>query len=217
MLQSEISVAEHRGRNVGLHGTLFVVGLSCVNWISFGLYFATNTTLQWRLILALQAVAPIALLSLRFWLPESPRWLTLQGRDDDAFECLCKLHDEPEDATHQLATTEHTLMRKQVALDATHDITWSGLFKRNSTRKRLLLGIFLMFMQQSTGQNVLYGFQVNALTTLGLTDWQPLLVVSFYVSWAATLNYVGGLLMDRLGRRPMILTALVSPWINDAR
>ena len=197
---------------------MFVTGLSTVNWLAFGTYFMKNEQLAWRLVLGLQAVSPIILLSIRFWLPESPRWLELKGREQEAFDCLCKLHDEPGDTTHALATTEHNLIRKQIAIDAKHDASWSALFARPSTRRRLVLGVFVMFMQQSTGQNVLYGFQVNTLTTLGLTGWQPSLVVSFYVTLAATLNYVGGFFMDRIGRRTMMLGALVSsPLSQGAR
>jgi MFS family permease len=209
MYMAEASVAEHRGQNVGLHGSMFVAGLAVVNWASLGTYFSTNATLQWRLILALQVVAPIILLSLRFWLPESPRWLILHGQDELAYETLCKLHDTAEDDGHTVAQAERSLIRQQINLDGQHDTSWSALCRRPSTRRRLLLGVFMMFLQQSTGQNVLYGFQINVLTTLGLTGWQPLLVVSCYVTWAAALNFVGGYLMDRLGRRVMILGALV--------
>lgn len=210
MLQSEVSTAEHRGRNVGLHGAMFVTGLSVCNWVAFGIYFMTNQTVGWRLVLALQAIAPLALLSLRFWIPESPRWLILQDRDEEAFQVLGRLHAAPKTGDLDIAREESIAIRRQVEADAKHDISWSGLLKRPSTRNRLALGVFLMFMQQSTGQNVLYGFQVNTLTTLGLTGWQPSLVVSFYVTWAAVLNYVGGFIMDRLGRRTMMLGALVS-------
>lgn len=64
-------------------------------------------------------------------------------------------------------------------------------------------------MSQSTGQNVLYGFQINVLNTLGLAGWQPLIVVAFYASWSAILNFVG-FMMDKLGRRTMMLWGLVS-------
>ncbi|OCF40822.1 hypothetical protein I317_05357 [Kwoniella heveanensis CBS 569] len=209
MFQSEISVAEHRGRNVGLHGFMFVAGLAVANWLSLAAYFITDPVLQWRLVMGLQALAPIILLALRFWLPESPRWLILNNRDEEAFETLCKLHDNKDDVDHRLAHEERELIHNQLELDARQDTSWKGLFTRPSTRRRMLLGIFLMFLQQSTGQNVLYGFQVNVLASLGLVKWQPLLVVSFYVSWAAVLNLVGGVVMDRLGRRTMVLWGLV--------
>lgn len=193
MSQSDISVAEHRGRNVGLHGFMFVAGLAVANWLSIGCYFIVNPTLQWRLVLGLQGLAPFTLLALRLWLPESPRWLILNRRDTEAYITLFKLHVTKTDTTHALASEEQELIRKQIDLDARHETSWAALSRRPSTRRRLLLGMYMMFLQQSTGQNVLYGFQVNSLTTV---DWQPLLVVSFYVTWAAVLNLLGGAVMD---------------------
>ncbi|WWC58299.1 uncharacterized protein I303_100839 [Kwoniella dejecticola CBS 10117] len=208
MFQSEISVAEHRGRNVGLHGFMFVFGLAAANWGGLGAYFAVNTTFQWRLLLALQAVPTIILLALRFWLPETPRWLIMNGRSDQALDTLRKLHDDGSEIGHRTAEYEQNSIIAQVELDSRQNTSWKSLLIRPSTRRRLLLGIFLMFLQQSTGQNVLYGFQINTLSTLGLTEWQPLLVVAFYVSWAATLNLVGGFMLDRFGRRTMLLVGL---------
>ncbi|ODO09184.1 hypothetical protein I350_02784 [Cryptococcus amylolentus CBS 6273] len=217
MFQSEISVAEHRGSNVGLHGFLFVSGLATATWAGFGAYFASDPSLQWRVLFAIQAVPALALLAARWWLPESPRWLAMNGHPEKALETLCKLHDTPEDRDHKLAKEEQQLITKQLELDSRHNTSWIGLFSRASSRKRLFLGMFLMFLQQSTGQNVLFGFQVNVLNGLGVTGWKSLLVLSFYTTWAATLNFVGaGALLDRLGRRTLYLGGLLGCTVADA-
>lgn len=206
-MQSELSPASHRGRNVGYHGFMFVAGLSCCGWIGFGLFFLSGRDVSWRVLLGLQAVSPLVLLGLSVMLPESPRWLLLNGRDEEALAVLSKLYAEE---GVEVAVAEQSAIRAQIQLDAQHDTTWKGLFSRGPTRRRLLLGAFIMVAQQSTGQNVLFGFQVNVLATLGLTDWQPLLVAAFYVTWAAILNLVGGVLLDIAGRRKMMLVGLVS-------
>ncbi|WWD08562.1 hypothetical protein V865_006674 [Kwoniella europaea PYCC6329] len=216
MFQSEVSVAEHRGRNVGLHGFMFVAGLATANWAGLGANFSPNEQLQWRLLLALQAVPSILLLILRFWLPETPRWLTLNGRPDEALDTLKKLHDDGSDAEHQRALDEQQEIVKQIELDSRHDTSWKALFTRPSARRRMLLGIFLMFFQQSTGQNVLYGLQINILNSLGLTGWKASLVISCYITWAAFLNFVGAALLDRVGRRTMLLIGLAGTTIADA-
>ncbi|WVQ82904.1 hypothetical protein IAT38_005040 [Cryptococcus sp. DSM 104549] len=214
MFQSEISVAAHRGRNVGLHGVFFLCGLASANWTCYGAFFATNQSLQWRLPCALQAVAPLLLSSMQGWLPESPRWLIQHGRSEQAFTTLCKLHDTPGEADHALAKEEQLMITKQIELDSRHDISWGGLLRRPSTRRRLMLGFFTMFMQQSTGQNVLYGFQVNVLASLGVGASEGLLIVGCYVTWAAVLNWVGAWVMDRLGRRTMMLGALCGTTVS---
>lgn len=49
-------------------------------WAGYGSYFAAPAV-QWRLVLALQAVAPLILLIGSPRLPESPRWLIYRGHD----------------------------------------------------------------------------------------------------------------------------------------
>lgn len=117
MFQSEVAVAEHRGRGVGLHGFMFVAGVATLNWIALGAYCIPNLTVQWRLVIALQAVSPLILLGLRFWLPEPPRWLVQNGRGEEAYRVLQRLHDTPTDVDHRLAYTEYMLICKQVDLD----------------------------------------------------------------------------------------------------
>ncbi|KAK6906873.1 hypothetical protein I203_100860 [Kwoniella mangroviensis CBS 8507] len=216
MFQSEVSVAEHRGRNVSLHGFMFVAGLATANWAGLGANFSPNEQLQWRLLLALQAVPSILLLVLRFWLPETPKWLTLNGRPDEALGTLKNLHDDGSDAEHQRALHEQQEIVQQIELDSRHDTSWKALFTRPSARRRMLLGIFLMFFQQSTGQNVLYGLQINILNSLGLTGWKASLVISCYITWAAFLNFVGAALLDRVGRRTMLLIGLAGTTIAGA-
>jgi MFS family permease len=211
IFQSEIATKEERGKNVGAHGFMFVFGLSCVNWVALGCYFVKNQEIAWRLVFGLQAVPPSLLLLIGLWVPESPRWLVMNGRSSEAYAIMRRLHgnsESPED--HDMITTEVTAIEAQIEIDSHYDISWLGLVKRPSMRRRLLLGMFMMFFQQSTGQNVLYGFQVNVLSQLGLTAWQPLLVVAIYTLWAAVLNIAGALVVDKLGRRIMFLIGLVS-------
>ena len=61
VFQSEISPAQQRGRMVGAHGVLIVIGYSMAGFCGFGTYFATPTV-SWRLCLSLQLVAPLLLL-----------------------------------------------------------------------------------------------------------------------------------------------------------
>lgn len=211
IFQSEIATKEERGKNVGAHGFMFVFGLSCVNWVALGCYFIKNQELAWRLVFGLQAAPPLLLLLIGLWVPESPRWLVMNGRSSEAYTTMRRLHgnsESPED--HDIISTEVAAIEQQVEIDSHYDISWLGLVKRPSMRRRLLLGMFMMFFQQSTGQNVLYGFQVNVLSQLGLTEWQPLLVVALYTLWAAVLNIAGAVVVDQLGRRIMFLIGLVS-------
>ena len=60
VFQSEISPAHQRGRMVGAHGVLVVIGYSTAGFCGFGTYYATPAV-SWRLCLSLQIVAPLLL------------------------------------------------------------------------------------------------------------------------------------------------------------
>ena len=73
-------------------------------------------------------------------------------------------------------------------------------------------GILVQFAAQSTGVLVVNNYQVLLYNNLGLYGWRPLLRYAVYTSWAAFLNWINALLLDRVGRRRVIIIGL-SGWI----
>ena len=86
---AEIAPERSRGRL----GTLFQLGIVAgifltlfINMVIQGLGDETwNTAYGWRWMLGLEAVPAIVMLGLLFTVPESPRWLAQQGREDEAW------------------------------------------------------------------------------------------------------------------------------------
>lgn len=127
-------------------------------WTGLGCYFEQNPAIQWRLCLTLQVFAPLLLILGSPWLPESPRWLVLNGREDEGFINLRKLHRRTDDPEEILAREEFLQIRQQVALDRLQNQSFIQLWKKPSTRKRLLFGIFVQCIAQSTGVLVRIAF-----------------------------------------------------------
>jgi len=73
---------------------------AAAGWAGYGCYFATSDALQWRLPLALQAIAPVLLLLVGSpSLPEAPRWLSNKNCDTEsvsvnAHPFVFKLHSK---------------------------------------------------------------------------------------------------------------------------
>ncbi|KAK3049095.1 hypothetical protein LTR09_009514 [Extremus antarcticus] len=57
------------------------------SWLTLGTFFLENSG-QWRIPFALQLVPAIVLIAFLFLVPESPRWLMLRDRHEDAIESL---------------------------------------------------------------------------------------------------------------------------------
>jgi hypothetical protein len=101
--------------------------------------------------MSLQIVAPLILIIGSPWLPESPRWLIYYDRTDEGFQVLQKLHQNLGEVEDFQAREEFHQIRQQVVLDRKNEMSWLALWKTPSTRKRLLMGFFIIAAAQSSG------------------------------------------------------------------
>lgn len=134
-------------------------------------------------------------------MPESPRYLALVNRNDEAWEIIRKIHHDPSDPDDAGARAEYTQIIKQVEFDKEESGGYIEMFTRPSWRKRSLLVFFIMFATQSTGCLGITTFQVIIYESLGLVDSMPLLMYGVYVVVAAFFNYAGAAMVDKIGRR----------------
>ncbi|KIX93907.1 uncharacterized protein Z520_10244 [Fonsecaea multimorphosa CBS 102226] len=197
----EISPARQRGRVVSIHGVLIASGYGVAGWVGLGTYFEKNPSIQWRLCVALQIVAPLLLLCGSPWVPESPRWLINNNRDQEGLKILMKLHEHPSDPQNIGAREEFVQIQTQLALDRKQKAgNIFQLFRNPFYRKRLLYGFWLQAMCQSSGVLVINNYMIIILASLGVTGWIPLMLNAIYNSWAGFLNFINSLLIDRFGR-----------------
>ncbi|KAK5744134.1 hypothetical protein LTR17_002164 [Elasticomyces elasticus] len=210
--QSEISPAETRGRVVGTHGFLIVTGYAISAWVGYACFFSTNQSFQWRFELAVQSIAPLLLLAGSPWLPESPRYLIEKDRDDQAIATLTKFAPVTADGVNEeLLFERYHDIRAQISSEqraAEQSSKWH-LFTKPSLRKRLLCGTFTQFILQSTGVLVINNYQVLLYNGLGLYNSVPLLLYAVYLTWAAGMNYLSSLIIDKVGRVRLMVIGLI--------
>ncbi|KAJ5814494.1 general substrate transporter [Penicillium riverlandense] len=90
--QSELAKALHRGRLIGFSLVILVFGLIIANLVNLLFsYTDTNKSITWRFPLAFQCVFTLMTLALLSCIPESPRWLMLQDRSDEARTVIARL------------------------------------------------------------------------------------------------------------------------------
>jgi MFS family permease len=163
----------------------------------------------WRVAFGMGAVLGLGILLIRRNLPESPRWLFIHGREEDAERIVDDIERQVREETAQeLEEPDRTITVRQRESIPFRAIARTA-FSRYPKRGILSLSLFI-------GQAFIY----NAVTfTLGLTLTTYLGVAAnkvgiFYAVFAAG-NFLGPLLLGRLfdtvGRRPMITaTYLIS-------
>jgi hypothetical protein len=99
-------------------------------WIDLGFSFLEPSTISWRFPIAFQIVLAVFILCIIPGLPESPRWLVLKGREDEALDVLCALNELP--AEDKKVQTEF-----QAVKDTVLEMSRGGFrdcFKMNQSR-----------------------------------------------------------------------------------
>ncbi|KAK7887649.1 hypothetical protein LTR67_009550 [Exophiala xenobiotica] len=202
---TETAPLHRRGLLSGLTTMSFGMGYFTCAWISVGCYFATNTTVQWRMPLALACVGPLALLIGLPFVPESPRYLTLVGKTTEAWEVLKKIHHDPTDPNDSSARAEYTQIVRQVEFDKSMKSGYIEMFRKPSWRKRTLLAIFIQFASQSTGILGISNYLILIFGSLGMSGAMPLIVYAVYSTVGTFTVFVAIYTVDRIGRRTMLL------------
>jgi MFS family permease len=133
-----------------MNGVLIAVGYALASYMGLAFYYSTNISAQWRAPLGLALIWPIVMLVVIRFVPESPRWLLMQGRSEEAWQVISYLHADPKDPDQEYARGEFYQMQKQTEMDRTLNPTWKQMVQKPSYRKRVVIGVVFAFIGQST-------------------------------------------------------------------
>ncbi|CCA67037.1 probable high-affinity glucose transporter [Serendipita indica DSM 11827] len=165
----------------------------------------TAAHIRGRLI-SLQQMIPAIVLSIgMIWFPESPRWLTDNGREHEALEILAEVHGNG-NPDAELVQLEYTEIKDQVEFEKKYGAkSYKDLLEPNVLR-RLMLAMSLQAWSQLTGMNIMMYYITYVFIGAGLTGRRGNLIASSvqYVLVVA-MTFPAILYIDKWGRRPMLL------------
>jgi sugar porter (SP) family MFS transporter len=195
MYIAEISPARIRGRMVSVNQFAIVSGMLLVYFVN---YFISqfgdetwNVNFGWRWMMGSEAIPSVLLLVMMFIVPESPRWLTKQKREEEAFRILAKVDGQ------RHAQTEMAAIKEMIAHESE---SMTQLFQPGM-RIVLVIGVVLAVLQQITGINVFLYYGPEIFKKLGTSMDAALLqtVVIGAVNLAFTIIAIWT--VDKLGRK----------------
>ncbi|KAJ5622739.1 hypothetical protein N7490_011344 [Penicillium lividum] len=211
MWQVETCKQHHRGRLVIMELVLNIFGIAITNWMNYGFTYLPSNSVSWRFPLAFQSFWSIVTLVLTTIMPESPRWLVLRGRQEEAQYILARLMDKDSDDP-QVENTLRILVNTVNHETEAETAAFTDLLKhdRTQTLRRILLGAGLALMQQACGVNIIANYLPVVLTrSIGLSDHLALILSAVYSHLLTIWAMASMLAIDSLGRRTLLLFGAV--------
>ena len=202
--QSECCKSNKRGQLVMIEGAMITCGITISYWIDFGLLFADPNPVSWRFPLAFQIFFALIILGFVMFLPESPRWLVLKGREEEAKVVLSALLGQERES--EFVKTEFTAIKATV-IEMSKG-SFRDMFTMTEDRHfhRVVLAYVNQMFQQISGINLITYYIPDLLQNrLNMNLVNSRLIAAcngteyFLASWVAVFT------IEIFGRRTLML------------
>jgi len=199
---AELAPAKIRGLLVTSFQLMITVGIV----IAYGVNTAAESQGSWRFPVGIASIFGIALALGVLFVTESPRWLIAVNKHAAARRTLIKLRGT-DDVSEEIKETERLNALEQ------DNIRWRDLLSGH-IRPMIVIGMLVAFFSNACGINLVIYFAPQILQTSGFTS---------SASWIGTLGLgltnviftvVGMLIVDRIGRRPLLIAGAIGLTIS---
>jgi len=220
---AELVPAKMRGSMVSVQQLAIVLGFSAAYFSNYYLLNLSKSGSElaleynlieniWRWMLGVEVIPALLFFTALFFIPRSPRWLVMKGRVKEALNNITKAHGgERADAVIQ--DIEQNLLASAGEEKTSVFDSIKNMFKSRYS-KIMLVAFTIGIAQMSVGINAVFFYITNIFELTGIgTD------ASFVQSvWVGLINVgftlVAIFLIDRVGRRPLLLTGIAGVLIS---
>jgi SP family xylose:H+ symportor-like MFS transporter len=209
MYIAEVSPSEMRGRLVSSYQLAIVIGILIVFFVNYLIADFGNeewvVKTGWRWMFASEILPAALFFSLIFTVPNSPRWLVIKNKIDEARKVLLSIR-KAEIAEHELRDIQSSLESEQSI--KSHSLMAKGV------PMIVIIGVLLAFFQQVTGINVIMYYGTEIFRSMGGGTETSL----FQTILVGIVNLIFTLVaiktIDRYGRKPLIIIGSIGMFVG---
>ncbi|XP_060083407.1 proton myo-inositol cotransporter-like [Ylistrum balloti] len=210
---AECAPPQMRGRLVTLNNLFITGGQFIASVVDGG--FSYDKTNGWRWMLGLAGI-PSAIQFIGFlFLPESPRWLVKKKRIQDATKVLQFIRGSQNVEREIKSIQQSCEQDEEVGRVHGDQFVLVKIFKNRAVRKAVIVGCGLQLFQQLSGINTVMYYSASIVKMTGIRDETTAIWIA---AGTAGVNFVftlvGLWLVERIGRRPLILGSLFGVLIS---
>ncbi|MHC4068243.1 MAG: sugar porter family MFS transporter [Planctomycetota bacterium] len=199
MYISEIAPTERRGSLGMINQVALMIGISAAYFVNL-LVLDLADTHQWRWMLGLVAVPGSLYFILLFLVPESPRWLTIKGKTEQALAIFTNIGGQ-EYAAEQLRSIQQSSETEQ-------STSIFQLFK-GKLFTILLIGIAIGALQQLIGINAIYYYAPDFFERIGGSRNTAFLQACIIGIVNVVFALLAMRLIDRIGRKSLLVIGII--------
>ncbi|NRD18617.1 sugar porter family MFS transporter [Winogradskyella eckloniae] len=201
MYIAEIAPSSIRGKMVTYYQLAIVIGFFSVFLVTYfigdNLTQAENIEFGWRRMFWSELIPSTLFLVLLFFVPRSPRWLCLKGKNEEAIQVLNKLQDE------KSALADYNEIQTSLEHEKAHNTEVNYFSKL--ILSIIIIGTTLSVLQQFTGINAVlyYGADIfEKALGFGQEDVLAQQILLAFIN--VVFTFVAMFTVDKFGRKPLI-------------